>query len=160
VIEKRSASANAAETNTFMDGDKRILVFSEAGGTGRSYHAAIHAKNRQRRIHYLLEPGWKADAAVQGLGRSHRSAQVCEPMFKVMATDVQGEKRFISTIARRLDTLGALTKGQRQTGSHCANSTCRSSSARRPASPMPSSRPSRACLWKRMTDRSRKTCPP
>ena len=117
VIEKRSASANAAETNTFMDGDKRILVFSEAGGTGRSYHAAIHAKNRQRRIHYLLEPGWKADAAVQGLGRSHRSAQVCEPMFKVMATDVQGEKRFISTIARRLDTLGALTKGQRQTGS-------------------------------------------
>ena len=100
-----------------MDGDKRILVFSEAGGTGRSYHAAIHARNRQRRIHYLLEPGWKADAAVQGLGRSHRSAQVCEPMFKVMATDVQGEKRFISTIARRLDTLGALTKGQRQTGS-------------------------------------------
>ena len=117
VIEKRSASAGAAETDAFMAGDKRILVFSEAGGTGRSYHAAASAKNQQRRIHYLLEPGWKADSAVQGLGRSHRSAQVSAPMFKVMATDVQGEKRFISTIARRLDTLGALTKGQRQTGS-------------------------------------------
>ena len=117
VIEKRSASASASETNAFMDGDKRILVFSEAGGTGRSYHAAAKAKNQQRRIHYLLEPGWKADTAVQGLGRSHRSAQVSAPMFRVMTTDVSGEKRFISTIARRLDTLGALTKGQRQTGS-------------------------------------------
>ncbi len=117
VIEKRSASSSASETNTFMDGDKRILVFSEAGGTGRSYHAAATAKNQQRRIHYLLEPGWKADSAVQGLGRSHRSAQVSAPMFRVMSTDVSGEKRFISTIARRLDTLGALTKGQRQTGS-------------------------------------------
>ena len=117
VIEKRSTAASAAETNAFMDGDKRILVFSEAGGTGRSYHAAAKAKNQQRRIHYLLEPGWKADSAVQGLGRSHRSAQISAPMFRVMTTDVSGEKRFISTIARRLDTLGALTKGQRQTGS-------------------------------------------
>ena len=33
-----------------------------------------------------------------------------------MATDVKGEKRFLSTIARRLDTLGAITRGQRQTG--------------------------------------------
>jgi hypothetical protein len=31
-------------------------------------------------------------------------------------TDVRGERRFISTIAGRLDALGALTKGQRQTG--------------------------------------------
>src|SRR5262249_4068993 len=28
----------------------------------------------------------------------------------------KGEKRFLSTIARRLDTLGAITRGQRQTG--------------------------------------------
>ncbi|WP_256921585.1 strawberry notch C-terminal domain-containing protein, partial [Streptomyces hilarionis] len=33
-----------------------------------------------------------------------------------MTTDVKGERRFISTIARRLDSLGALTRGQRQTG--------------------------------------------
>ena len=37
-------------------------------------------------------------------------------MFRPIATDVRGEKRFISTIARRLDTLGAITRGQRQTG--------------------------------------------
>ena len=29
---------------------------------------------------------------------------------------MKGEKRFLSTIARRLDTLGAITRGQRQTG--------------------------------------------
>jgi hypothetical protein len=32
-----------------------------------------------------------------------------------MTTDIQGEKRFISTISRRLDSLGALTKGDRKT---------------------------------------------
>ena len=32
-----------------------------------------------------------------------------------MTTDIQGEKRFTSTIARRLDSLGALTRGERRT---------------------------------------------
>ena len=117
VIESRPASSNAAETKAFMDGGKRILIFSEAGGTGRSYHAAHTALNQDRRHHYLLEPGWRADGAIQGLGRTHRSAQMSAPLYRVPATDVQGQKRFTSTIARRLDTLGALTKGERQTGS-------------------------------------------
>ena len=39
VVENRAGSANLAETQAFMDDDKRILVFSDAGGTGRSYHA-------------------------------------------------------------------------------------------------------------------------
>src|SRR5262249_25854934 len=39
-----------------------------------------------------------------------------QPLFRPIATDVKAEKRFLSTIARRLDTLGAITKGQRQTG--------------------------------------------
>ena len=67
-------------------------------------------------IHYLLEPGWRADAAIQGLGRSNRTNQKQPPVFRPVATDVKGEKRFLSTIARRLDTLGAITRGQRQTG--------------------------------------------
>ena len=116
-IEKRSASSNSSETQAFMDGEKDILIFSDAGGTGRSYHAAQTAKNQKRRRHYLLEPGWRADAAIQGLGRTHRSAQVSAPFFRVCTSDVHGEKRFTSTIAKRLDQLGALTKGQRETGS-------------------------------------------
>ncbi len=114
--ERRSPRANLHETDAFMRGDKRILVFSDAGGTGRSYHACLGAANQARRIHYLLEPGWRADAAIQGLGRTHRTRQASAPLFRPVTTDVCGERRFISTIARRLDSLGALTRGQRQTG--------------------------------------------
>ncbi|MGJ0395378.1 MAG: strawberry notch-like NTP hydrolase domain-containing protein [Methylocystis sp.] len=115
-VENRPASANLGETQAFMDDEKRILVFSDAGGTGRSYHAERSAKNQRLRVHYLLEPGWKADNAIQGLGRTNRTNQAQPPLFRPVATDVKGEKRFLSTIARRLDTLGAITRGQRQTG--------------------------------------------
>ncbi|MCO6180892.1 strawberry notch-like NTP hydrolase domain-containing protein [Ciceribacter sp. RN22] len=116
VVENRAPSANLAETAAFMDDLKRILVFSDAGGTGRSYHADLSAKNQRLRVHYLLEPGWKADTAIQGLGRTNRTNQAQPPSFRPIATDVKAEKRFLSTIARRLDTLGAITRGQRQTG--------------------------------------------
>ena len=112
-LRSRPASANLAETAAFMDGDKRILVFSMAGGTGRSYHADLGCGNTERRIHYLLEPGWRADQAIQGLGRTHRTHQASAPLFRPVATDVKGERRFIATIARRLDSLGAITRGQR-----------------------------------------------
>lgn len=115
-VEKRPPSANLAETQAFMDDEKRILIFSDAGGTGRSYHADRGAKNQRLRVHYLLEAGWKADTAIQGLGRSNRTNQAQPPLFRPIATDVKAEKRFLSTIARRLDTLGAITRGQRQTG--------------------------------------------
>ena len=115
-VENRAPSANLAETAAFMDDLKRILVFSDAGGTGRSYHAELSARNQRLRVHYLLEPGWKADAAIQGLGRTNRTNQAQPPLFRPIATDVKAEKRFLSTIARRLDTLGAITRGQRQTG--------------------------------------------
>ncbi|MFV0386727.1 strawberry notch C-terminal domain-containing protein, partial [Paracoccus sp. (in: a-proteobacteria)] len=115
-VENRAPSANLAETSAFMDDQKRILIFSDAGGTGRSYHADLTARNQRLRVHYLLEPGWKADTAIQGLGRTNRTNQAQPPLFRPIATDVKAEKRFLSTIARRLDTLGAITRGQRQTG--------------------------------------------
>jgi len=115
-LQSRSPRANIAETQAFMDGSKRILVFSDAGGTGRSYHADLSVRNQARRVHFLLEPGWRADAAIQGLGRTNRTNQASAPLFRPVTTDVRGERRFISTIARRLDSLGALTRGQRQTG--------------------------------------------
>ncbi|WP_298193094.1 strawberry notch-like NTP hydrolase domain-containing protein [Novosphingobium sp.] len=115
-VENRPASAALHETDAFQSDKKRILVFSEAGGTGRSYHADLGAVNQRRRIHYLLEAGWKADAAIQGFGRTNRTNQKQPPLFRPVSTDVKAQKRFISTIARRLDSLGAITRGQRQTG--------------------------------------------
>ena len=101
-VAPRPATANLTEAAAFMDGTKRILIFSTAGGTGRSY---------------LLEPGWRADVAIQGLGRTHRTRQACAPLFRPVTTDVKGERRFIATIARRLDSLGAITRGQRDSQS-------------------------------------------
>lgn len=115
-VENRLGSANLAETQSFMDDDKSVLIFSDAGGTGRSYHADLGARNQRLRKHYLLEAGWRADNAIQGLGRTHRTNQKQPPLFRPMAANVKAGKRFLSTIARRLDTLGAITRGQRQTG--------------------------------------------
>ena len=112
-LKSRPASANLSETAAFMEGSKKILVFSMAGGTGRSYHAALDCGHTARRVHYLLEPGWRAELAIQGLGRTHRTHQASAPVFRPVTTDVKGERRFIATIARRLDSLGALTRGQR-----------------------------------------------
>lgn len=59
LVERRGASAARSETDAFMSGRKRILVFSDAGGTGRSYHSDLSAPNQQRRSHYLVEPGFR-----------------------------------------------------------------------------------------------------
>jgi hypothetical protein len=115
-LETRSARSTQADAAAFMQGAKRVLVFSDAGGTGRSYHASLDVTNQEQRVHLLLEPGWRADRAIQGLGRTHRTHQACTPLFRPVTTDCKGELRFTSTIARRLDSLGALTRGQRQTG--------------------------------------------
>jgi hypothetical protein len=115
-LQARGARVNVSESKAFVGGAKRILVFSDAGGTGRSYHADLAAGNEARLVHFLLEPGWRDDAAIQGLGRTNRTNQASAPRFRPVTTDVRGERRFISTIARRLDSLGALTRGQRQTG--------------------------------------------
>lgn len=115
-VESRSPRTSKVDADAFMAGTKRILVFSDAGGTGRSYHASLDVPNQQQRVHFLLEPGWRADRAIQGLGRTHRTHQASTPLFRPVTTDCKGELRFTSTIARRLDSLGALTRGQRQTG--------------------------------------------
>ena len=117
VTENWSKAKGEADANAFQDGKKRILIFSDAGGTGKSYHADLRAKNQQQRVHYILQPGWKADAAIQGLGRTHRTNEASQPIYKLVTTDVMGQKRFTSTIAKRLNQMGALTKGQRDAGS-------------------------------------------
>ncbi|MDC7684393.1 strawberry notch family protein [Asticcacaulis sp. BYS171W] len=118
VLERRGTTANKAETDAFNNGEKLILCFTAAGGTGRSYHADRRFSNTRRRCQYLAEPGWRADVAIQGIGRTHRTNQVHAPIFRPVTTDIKGEKRFLSTIARRLDSLGALSKGERRSTSN------------------------------------------
>jgi hypothetical protein len=114
VEEKRDKNASRLDADLYQGDQKRILIFSGAGGTGYSFHADNTAQNRRRRIHYILQPGWAAQGAVQGFGRSHRTNQASAPHYVLPTTDLKAQKRFISSIARRLDQLGALTRGQRQ----------------------------------------------
>jgi hypothetical protein len=113
-LDARGSNANTFEASRFMAGTADALVFSNAGGTGRSYHASRAARNQKRRVHYLIEPGWQANRAIQGLGRSHRNNQVQAPVFRVLTTDLAGQRRFTSTISQRLETLGAFTKADRR----------------------------------------------
>jgi len=114
VEEKRGKHASHNDATAFQNDKKPILIFSQAGGTGYSFHADMTAKNQRKRIHYILQPGWRADSAVQGFGRTHRTNQATEPEYVLPTTNLKAQKRFVSSIARRLDQLGALTRGQRQ----------------------------------------------
>src|SRR5258706_6554913 len=90
-----------------------VLITSDAGWMGISLRASNRAANRERRVHITLELGWSADKQMQCFGRTHRSDQAEPPEYVLLSTELAGEKRFSSTIARRLGSLGALTKGDR-----------------------------------------------
>jgi antirestriction protein ArdC/phage/plasmid primase-like uncharacterized protein/predicted RNA methylase len=117
IEEKRGKNAAMADASGFQNDRKDILVFSGAGGTGFTFSSDRTAINQRKRIHYILQPGWRADNAVQGFGRTHRTNQANEPHYVLPTTNLHAQKRFVSSIARRLDQLGALTRGQRDAGS-------------------------------------------
>ena len=104
---------NVHAMEQFQAGACRVAIISDAGSIGISLHASNRAPNRQRRVHITLELGWSADKQMQCFGRTHRSDQAEPPEYVLLSTDLGGEKRFSSTIARRLASLGALTKGDR-----------------------------------------------
>lgn len=115
-IETRTRSSMMADLQAFHDDAKPIAAYSNAGNTGIDLHASRKFRNQRQRVLYIAQAGWSAKEATQACGRPHRSDQVSAPEIVLCATSLKGHKRFMSSIARRLGSLGALTKGQRNTG--------------------------------------------
>ncbi len=105
---------NLHELQNFQGKRKRIAIMSEVAATGDSLHSDKRALNQQRREHIAAELKWSADKQLQDFGRSNRCNQASPPIYILVYTELGGEKRFSTSIARRLASTGALNKGDRR----------------------------------------------
>merc|ERR1719487_1041168 len=114
-LEERGEGCNLEEQRAFQNGRKRVAVITEAASAGISLHCDLRLPAEAQRPRYMIaiELPWEADKAVQQLGRVHRSNQKAPPKFAVVVSDLGGEVRFVSAVARRLRILGAMMRGDR-----------------------------------------------
>ncbi|MDB4952217.1 MAG: protein strawberry notch 1-like [Gemmatimonadetes bacterium] len=91
----------------FQAGTRRVALISKAGKVGIS----LHDTNGHPRTMLAADYEWSADLFKQELGRVDRTGQRSAPEIVLMASTAAGERKFASTIAARMASLGATCKG-------------------------------------------------
>lgn len=107
---------NLLERQRFQSGEKLIAILSDAGATGVSLHADTNEGSQRRRVHIVPEIGFCASKIVQQFGRTHRTNQLMPPEYVLLMCESAGEALTGSAVARKLEGLGALTKGDKMAG--------------------------------------------
>jgi hypothetical protein len=110
---KRNGS-KSEDIKHFQNGMKNVAIITSAASAGISLHADKGCKNKKQRLFISLELPWTAEESVQQFGRVHRSNQEVPPVFRVLKTPLAGENRFVSVVAQRLKSMGALCRGDRR----------------------------------------------
>ena len=115
VQEKRNKNTLDAELDDYLNGDgtRDILLFSTGkAGTGYNFNASPKFMNQKPRMLFAF-PSWSLTKTIQGFGRIRRVDDLANPTYQIVSTDMPGMKRFMSTLARRLEQYGSLVHGQR-----------------------------------------------
>ena len=118
VIQVRTSADVTADHASFMNDRKRILIFSTgAGGSSMDYHASLDVPNQRVRNHYVMQYGYKATQALQGIGRTHRSHQAQAPFLWLVTSNLPSERIYRSQIINRIRNVGAVNHGNRDASS-------------------------------------------
>lgn len=91
----------------FQSGQREVAVISKAGKVGIS----LHDVNDATRNMLVADYEWSADTFKQELGRVDRTGQRSSPIVNLVASNIAGERKFAATIAARMASLGATSKG-------------------------------------------------
>lgn len=91
----------------FQSGQRSVALISKAGKTGIS----LHDVNGKQRHMIVADYEWSADTFKQELGRVDRTGQKSSPVVTLVASNMAGERKFAATIAARMASLGATSKG-------------------------------------------------
>jgi len=113
-VAPRNQQDALADHAAFMNGMRQGIVFTtQYGGTGYDYDANAKVLNKAQRLHIIVETSNQVDQVVQGIGRTHRSGQVIEPIVMLARSDLPGESIRNASIQRNITRLGALSMGHR-----------------------------------------------
>lgn len=91
----------------FQSGQRKVAIISPAGKIGISLHDVNGAQRRM----IVADYEWSADLFKQELGRVDRTGQKSSPELRLAASNGAGERKFAATIAARMASLGATSKG-------------------------------------------------